>query len=93
MDDKLEDLYRRRKQAYQDVFQSDSPAVKIVLADLSRFCRGETTAFHTDPRVHAALEGRREVYWRIKEHIDLPVEEFLERKGKKNDYASSRNDD
>ncbi len=42
-----------------------------VLIDLAEFCRANETCFHQDPRVHAALEGRREVWLRIQEHIHL----------------------
>lgn len=61
-------LLRERQRCYGAVFVSGGagPAeVDFVLQDLMRFCRGATTTFHADPRIHALLEGRREVLLRI----------------------------
>lgn len=65
---------RGRKRAYQLAFTS--PAGLEVLADLAKFCRAGQTTFHEDPRVHAALEGRREVFLRITEHLHLTTEQL-----------------
>lgn len=72
------EMLRKRKFAYQLVFDKEKPEVQAVLADLARFCRADRTAFHADPRVHAALEGRREVWLRITQHLNLSSEELLE---------------
>ena len=48
-----------------------------VMTDLAGFCRAERTCWDPDARIHAALEGRREVYLRIKQHHDLTPEELL----------------
>lgn len=61
-------LFRRRG-AYRDLFRG--PNGDIVLLDLARFCRAHESTFHTDPRVHANLEGRREVFLRIMHHLQL----------------------
>ena len=53
---------------------------QAVLEDLARFCRADQTTFHPDPRVHALMEGRREVWLRIKEHLDLDLEDLLRRR-------------
>lgn len=47
-----------------------------VLDDLERFCRAgiTQTTFHQDPRGQAAYEGRREVYNRIKQHLELDLD-------------------
>lgn len=66
-----------RQRAYKDVFDLQSPVVVKVLEDLSTFCRARESTFHPDPRIHALLEGRREVFLRIKEHIELGLEELL----------------
>lgn len=69
-----------RQQAYKAVFgDMSNPSVKLVLEDLAQFCRAHSTAFHSDPRLHAALEGRREVYYRIADHTQLPRDLLYER--------------
>lgn len=55
-----------------------SPAGKAVLADLIPFCRAIETTFHEDPRLHAALEGRREVFLRIQRFSSLSAEEIYD---------------
>ena len=66
-----------RKTAYQQVFEGDgNVASKAVLSDLERFCRHSESCFNADPRIHALLEGRREVVLRIKDFLTLPVEEL-----------------
>lgn len=68
------DFLRRRKRAYQLAF--GSPAGQAVLHDLVRFCRATETCFHEDQRKHAALEGRREVWLRIQQHLNLSSEQL-----------------
>jgi hypothetical protein len=63
-----------RKRAYQLAF--GSPAGQAVLRDLAKFCRAADTEFHADPRIHAALSGRREVWLRIQQHINLTPEQL-----------------
>lgn len=65
---------RRKRAAYRAVF--GSPAGQIVLADLMDFCRATDTCFHDDPRKHAMLEGRREVWLRVEHHLQLPPEQL-----------------
>lgn len=65
-----------RQRAYQLAF--GSPAGAAVLADLVWFCRGNASCFHADPRIHAALEGRREAWLRIRQHLDMAPEELYE---------------
>lgn len=50
---------------------------KKVLEDLAKFCRAKESTFHEDPRIHAVLEGRREVYLRIMQHLELSTDELL----------------
>lgn len=64
----------RLLQAFRDVFQPGgtiSPASDIVLAHLRDFCRARTTTFDPDPRTHALLEGRREVWLEIANRLNL----------------------
>lgn len=72
--DQLIAWLRQRKRAYQLVFRS--PAGAEVLEDLARFCRASETCFDPDPRIHAALEGRREVWLRIQEYLNLTPEQL-----------------
>ena len=70
-----------RQRAYKKVFSlegtaSQVKAVKAVLDDLNRFCRADRSCFDPDPRIHAVLEGRREVHLRIGEHVDLTQNEL-----------------
>jgi hypothetical protein len=67
---------RRRKLDYQRVFGGE-PA-KPVLADLARFCRANETTFQPDARLHAVLEGRREVWLRIQNHLNLQPAQLAE---------------
>lgn len=59
----------RRSLHYRACFfgETNAPTVhgEKVLADLNRFCRGNASAFDPHPRIHALLEGRREVLLRI----------------------------
>lgn len=55
-----------------------SPAGQQVLADLAPFCRAAQSCFDADPRIHAVLEGRREVWLRIQNFMRLTDEEILQ---------------
>lgn len=71
---------RARAEAYRRVFSNArADDVRMVLDDLRRFCRGEQAAWHEDPRIHALVTGRQEVYWRIKDHVTLTADELLEK--------------
>lgn len=70
------DFLTQRKRVYQIVF--GCPPGREVLEDLAKFCRASSTTFDPDPRIHAALEGRREVFLRIVEHMKLSPEELFE---------------
>ncbi len=58
-----------RRTAYVRTF--NTPAGEEVMRDLAKFCRAYESTFHPDPRVHAVLEGRREVWLRLIEHLRL----------------------
>ena len=68
-------FFQQRQRAYQLIF--NSPAGQEVMRDLAEFCRATETTFHTDPRAHAALEGRREVFLRIQNHLHLSQEQLF----------------
>lgn len=66
------------KRAYQLVF--NTPAGEAVLADLSPFCRArETCVVPGDSDRTYVLEGRREVYLRIRDYLDLTAEQLVEK--------------
>ncbi len=72
-----------RKQSYRIVFSEESLMARAVLKDLAKFCRANESCFHADQRLHAVLEGRREVFLRIINHLNLTSEEFLKKYGGK----------
>lgn len=74
---RLQEIIGQRKRAYQLTFAEGNEAVRQVLEDLARFCRANATTFHPDPRVHAALEGRREVWLRIQSYLQQAPEKIL----------------
>lgn len=70
--DKVKALVFRRQNAYRAVF--DSPVGREVLIDLARFCRAHETTFNENPRISDALDGRREVWLRIQQNLQLDSE-------------------
>jgi len=72
----------KRKIAYSHTFNLESPYVQTVLADLARFCRANKSCFHENERVQAHLEGRREVWLRLMEHINMTSDEFWVKYGR-----------
>lgn len=72
----LMDKFRGRKIAYCRVFDKQNQFTHAVLMDLARFCRAHDTTFHQDARMHSVLEGRREVWLRIQEYLELDIEEI-----------------
>ena len=63
----------RRRTAYVATF--NCPTGIEVLIDLAKFCRANETCFHMDARAHAVAEGRREVWLRIQQHLQLSPEQ------------------
>lgn len=74
----VEQKMRDRKDAYCRVFQNDvvENSAIFVLRDLATFCREGSTTFDLNERVHCALEGRREVMLRIRDYLNLSVQEL-----------------
>lgn len=58
-----------RQYAYKKTFQG--PLGEEVLKDLAQFCRANSSTFHEDARLHAVAEGRREVWLRLQQHLQL----------------------
>lgn len=77
-------LLARRRAYIALFFEEDGlPNVhqRLVLADLRKFCRADESCFDADPRKHAILEGRREVWLRIQQHLRLTerdIEKFTQ---------------
>ena len=71
---RLIDWLTGRKRSYQLTF--GAPVAQPVLRDLAKFCRANESCFHPDPRIHGALEGRREVFLRIQNHLNLSPHEL-----------------
>lgn len=69
MTSKAQQFLSGRRTDYVQTF--NTPHGEKVLDDLAKFCRAHESTFHADPRVHAALEGRREVWLRIQQHLNL----------------------
>ena len=74
------DFIFARQRAYYLTF-GEGEHVKIVLDDLRKFCRDGESTFHEDPRKHALLEGRREVFLRIKDHLEMKSQDFWDKYG------------
>lgn len=67
-----------RQRAYRALFgNADADAIALVMEDLKHFCRGERSAFHVDERVHCLITGRQEVYARIKQHLELTLDQLI----------------
>lgn len=79
--EKLRSFIFARERAYKTAFSGTEG--EKVLVDLARFCRANETAFHEDPRVHAVIEGRREVWLRIQHHLKLDSEALWKLYGRK----------
>lgn len=76
--DKLKEILTDRQRAYHLAFKT--AAGEAILADLAVFCRAnETCVVPGDRDLTYVLEGRREVYLRIKTHLDLALDDLLER--------------
>lgn len=69
-----------RQRAYLLAF--GEVAGKAVLVDLAKFCRADRTCVIPGDRDRTyVLEGRREVYLRIRDHLDRTTEELVEKYG------------
>lgn len=70
------DFLRLRKRAYQLAFPD--PVNSEVLKDLAKFCRANASCFDDNDRRHAVAEGRREVWLRIQQHLNLQPDQLYE---------------
>jgi hypothetical protein len=63
-----------RRYAYRATFKG--PLAEVVLRDLAKFCRANESTFDDNERVQSKLDGRREVFLRISQHLHLSPEEL-----------------
>jgi len=70
--DKIKDVIFNRQRHYRLTF--DNASGREVLLDLARFCRAHESTFNPDARVAAQLDGRREVWLRIQQHLEMDSE-------------------
>ena len=79
----------KRRQCYRRLFLDGdgkaNPSAEIVLADLKRFCRAETSTAVVspvskaiDPLAMAMAEGRREVWNRIQSYLHMADREITQ---------------
>lgn len=64
----------KRRYSYRMAF--DNIYGEDVLVDLAKFCRANESTFHVEPRIAAQLDGRREVWLRIQQHLKLTDEQL-----------------
>lgn len=74
--DRAKAFLQDRAAAYRSVFVPGTAPTKVVLADLARFCRAGASTFHENPYVAARLDGRREVWNRLQQHLKLTDEQL-----------------
>lgn len=79
MTTKAQQFLAERRTDYVQTF--NTPHGEKVLDDLAKFCRANESTFHADPRIHAVLEGRREVWLRIAQHMNLSDEQLWRQYG------------
>ena len=60
-----------RANAYKRIFPLENQDAQLVLKDLMKFCRAMESTYAPDPRDAARLDGRREVFLRISQHLHL----------------------
>ena len=72
--DKARQFLQTRQYSYRQTFKG--PLGETVLRDLAGFCRANESTFHEDARLHAVAEGRREVWLRIQNHLNLSPDDL-----------------
>jgi hypothetical protein len=70
------EFLRSRALAYKRTFATDDADHVAVLKDLAKFCRAVESTFHPDPRIAGQLDGRREVFLRIQQHLQLSTDQL-----------------
>ena len=76
--ERAKNFIRGRAGAYHRVFVKGGVDTNVVLADLAKFCRATESTFHANPAISDRLNGRREVFLRIQEHLNLSTDELFQ---------------
>lgn len=76
-------LLKHRSASYRDVFLGHGRATDDVLKDLAQFCRAHESTFHVEHSMSDRLDGRREVWLRIANHLNLSEEQLWQIYGNK----------
>lgn len=63
-----------RQKAYKTAFGGEPG--KEVLKDLAVFCGSQRSSFSSDPLEMAFREGRREVFLRIQQHLNITEDDI-----------------
>lgn len=75
--DRLRMALETRRHAYSRTFAGErGSSPDIVIRDLAKFCRAHASTFSPDQRIHAVMEGRREVWLRIQQHMNMTPDEL-----------------
>lgn len=73
---KEQDFVISRQICYRQTFNKALPPVAAVLKDLANFCRANRSTFHENPSIQSRLDGRREVWLRIQQHLNMSPDEL-----------------
>jgi len=74
----IRNFFRKKKTAYENVFDSKNEFTKVVMNDLGTFCHGDRPTFNKDPMRQANREGRREVLLRIQHFLRWSNDQMYE---------------
>ncbi len=77
----VQNKLRGRFLSYNHVFDPKNQFTQDVLKDLAKFCRAHQSTFHQDPYMSSKLDGRREVWLRIEQYLNLSLEEIYKLHG------------
>lgn len=78
--EKAKEIFGDRQRAYLRAFKMTEAAGDAVLADLATFCRADESCVVPGDRDRTyVLEGRREVYLRIQDHLRLTTEQLVQK--------------
>jgi hypothetical protein len=70
----VQKFIRDRERAYRAVFNNE--LAKLVLADLRVFCGATKSSFNSCPYEMARNEGRREVFNRIMNYLEVDYSDY-----------------
>ncbi len=81
--DEAKSVLSNRALSYQRVFLKKGVDTDRVLVDLAKFCRAHESTFHIDHSASDRLDGRREVWLRIQQHLRLTDDQLWSLYGNK----------